>query len=211
MKEIAPRRPVSIRMFAFSVACGLLVSCITYICAWQTYGSYISQFDNRQLSQVKDLQVIRSMLESHRERVGHFPERLEDLAELDDPLVRRNKAGAFFDEEDREYYYKLDGDSFTLLWLGKDNQLGGEGANADINAYGSRLSEPSLWEFTFELPSGGMRFTAILAGVAAAMLSFRNARSVLSCRALIVEILITVVVTVLVALFIAVVHIPNGH
>jgi len=124
------------------------------------------------------------------------------------PGQRLGSDGHLVDRWDHPYQYSATEDGFTLLSLGRDGQPGGEGDDADV--YHDRpLELPSFHRFTFEMPSGPIRWSCVLTGIGAAVIVGYSRRE--GTLGLLVRAVVTTIGAIFIAFIISVIHVPSGH
>ena len=160
-----------------------------------------------------ELDDLREAVERHRQATGRLPANLADLKEVKGrDRYKHHADGGPLDAWDRPHQYRVDGDGFALFSFGRDGLRDGVGLDADIypTLAGRPQEMPTLRQFAFELPTDGIRFTCIMAGVCGGLICLIQSR-----RRGGFELLAfagaTMVGAVLVAVFISFLHIPSGH
>jgi hypothetical protein len=142
---------------------------------------------------------------------GRLPATLAELEVVKDfDLLDAN--GQVVDPWRHPYQYRAEGDGYILCSFGRDGSAGGEGLDADVypSSAGRRLPSPTLRQFTFSMPTEGIRTTCILAGVCVALACIAPSRRRRGVGYL-VRVGATAVGALLIAGFLSALHIPSGH
>lgn len=188
---------------AVAAGCGVVIAVIVYLSAWRELAGTFG-FQRHYHHTWRQLSVIDSSIQEYRRQHGRPPQTLAEVA------PEHYQA----DSWDRPLEYRLNGEQYALLSLGGDGRPGGNGIDADIRA-GERLQPPmpSLRQFTFEMDSGGIRLTSIVAGACTAVMCWRLMRQTAHYPWLLqlAACGVTLVFAWFVAMFVAVLHIPSGH
>lgn len=130
----------------------------------------------------------------------------------------------------RPLYYAVQGTSYTLVSYGRNGKRGGTGFDrdsdssrplyvdqADLNRLLSAPAPmPTLHQFLFELPSGGMVLSCVLTGILASLATWFLIRSnrkssIRGLQSLVIEILVTIAAAIFFATIIMQLHIPTSH
>jgi hypothetical protein len=226
--------PIVVRLL-WCCATAVVVAVTAYLCAWLNYGHHSTlrpqQWDTRRL-----LNALQDELEHHKQANGTYPATLTELekvkkqevgfvseSKLNHKRMQVDGIGRPLDGWGNPFHYRTEAGGYILYSLGRDAQPGGVGLDADLYAgqedYWNEY--PTLWQFTTQLNTGGIRFTCILAGVLAfplcllAKAKWRPEDDPSWARILLVNAL-TVVFAILTALVMAVHYLPaeypvSGH
>jgi general secretion pathway protein G len=197
----------AIRRTLTAVAVGVVVAASAYWCGYRMAlaGPY---FCYEVKKTHRDLSLLHELVEEHRQTTGQVPATLTEI-ELVKESFRLNDSGQVIDPWKHPYQYRVEGDGFTLFSFGRDGQQGGEGDDADIYL-GRPIQRPSLYRFTFEMPTGGIQATCVLASVCAGLICLLPPRNH-SRAGLLVRIVATVVGCVWATVMIVVAHFMSGH
>ena len=118
------------------------------------------------------------------------------------------------------FQYTAEGNSYTLLSFGADGKRGGDGLDQDTDVRDLPRNDqgyvplpfPTLRQFTFECRTGGVRLACALGGVCAFIACFVAWKPLRTgpVRAAIV-LSLTLTACLVTAVFMSILHIPNGH
>jgi general secretion pathway protein G len=156
------------------VVVGSVVAGTAYLCAY--FSMRNSPYYRYQAWKTRhELDRLTEDIETHRQKTGHPPSSLTELDEAKD-RCRTDDAGRIVDGWRHPFQYRAEDDTFTLLSYGRDGQPGGEGDDADLEP-GRRIEPPTIRQFTFEMSTGGIQASCILAGVCAGLVCLLPSRS----------------------------------
>jgi type II secretory pathway pseudopilin PulG len=190
-----------------------------FFCAWRGYGN----FSNYRASEHATRQYLTQLteeIERHRAAKGRLPDSLAELEVVRKGETRLDDAGQAADAWGNPYRYRVEGDNYSLYSFGRDGRPGGVGLDADVYPWevGQTLQPPTLWQFAFEMQTGGIVASCALAGILAGLVWFQTleeptdvGRSWTRFLTAVGAMAVTLVVSVFAALFISAVHLPSGH
>jgi hypothetical protein len=162
------------------------------------------------------LKELDTGIEKHREVTGNLPARLADL-EIEQGGIPVDASGQPVDGWGRALQYRVTGESYELFSYGRDGQPGGTGLDADLysGAAPTVAELPTLWQFTANPSTKGIRLSCILAGLIAFPLCLLQARDrpdkPRSLSQILVAHAVTAVFAIGTAVVISILHIPSGH
>ncbi|MBN9521846.1 type II secretion system protein GspG [bacterium] len=203
---------VTTRRVFVAVAVGLTVAGTAYGVAYyeqRGHPNYLWEEEHTGYA----LDRIREAVTAHRRATGQFPAHLGDLEDVKAGGWGRTDAdGRLLDLWGNPYQYRVEGDAVTVYSFGPDGRPGGDGRDADIHPKSTRVPRPppTLRQFTFTMPTEGVRVTCILSGLCAALVCLLPARR-LTGVAFLAAATGTAVGAVLVAVVLSYLHIPTGH
>lgn len=209
-------RTIAIRI-SLSVGMGVIVALIAIASTWRTFG------DDQNLypEYVATRDAVYGLEEMIREHFGNTPPgSLTDLW----PFYYRSHVDLYWSEANmpidgwaRPFIYTVQGHRCTITSLGRDGKPGGAGLDRDLSNTDQRVGRvPATFEqFVFAPLARGVRFTCLVCGVLAFILSLTIIRpSELqgwSLGLLAIKLIATAFGAILVASVLAAVHIPNHH
>jgi general secretion pathway protein G len=206
------------RRLLVSAAVGVAIAGTAYLCAWCTIGAAFGQGGH--LAAQMFLRTIRKGVEAYKKEHGRYPEKLADLkTDLLDQL-RPPDSGDILDPWGNPYQYTAERNSYTLLSFGADGKRGGEGLDQDYDVRALARNDqgivplpvPTLWQFTFDCGTGGIMVACALGGVfafVACVVAWKPLRSGPIRSA--ISLSLTLTACLVTALFMSLLHIPNGH
>ncbi len=222
--DLPPRRPPAsagqrfrdtLLRLALCLATAVVVSATAYLCAWLTFGGYVTSFNRGSTRH-----WLRSLTEDialYREKTGSLPVRLSDLNAMRPPNVGVDEEGRPIDDWGRPLHYEVAGDSYDLYSLGRDGLPGGYGLDADLHAGRTdpQAERLTFWQFTTEAYTGGIKPVCLAAGILAFPICLVRSRPEAGTRPTLRSILMKNAVTALFAVGAAFVitflHLPSGH
>jgi hypothetical protein len=184
-----------------AVVCGIVLAGMVYVCAWQQMGNSYGFQREHHFTWIQ-LDAINGEIAEHIKEHGRPPESLAEVAP---------------DESDswgHPLVYTVRGDAYELLSLGHDGRPGGIGIDADIRTGEQRPPPmPSLYQFTFEMPTEGIRLTSIVAGLFATVMCWRLMRDTAESPGIVqlVACGFTLMFAWFAAMIMAALHVPSGH
>lgn len=213
---------------------GLAVFLLSCLAAWRQAPEALMNNDMLDIWTRMGLSRIYSLIADRVQQGQAPPQSLRDLTpELEDlsrqihgGILIRN--GNLVDGWGRPFLYSAQGTSFTLKSYGRDGKPGGTGFDRDLDHSNdhemldyhsptvmANPPMPTLHQFLFELPTGGMIWGCALSGALAFLLSVILVRpapltwpeSVI----LVIKIGLTILATLFFAQIIMQIHIPSGH
>lgn len=205
-------RPRPALRAAVAFACGVVVASIAYLNCWQsaTYGFYA-----KHLYTHTELGHIDRAINEYRRTERALPTSLSRIVEQAQP-IESNQSGDLLDLWGNPYSYTVDGDSYELYSYAQDGAPGGIGINADIFVSEQQpihFELATLSQFTFEMPTGGIKFASLISGICTAVACWivfpRFAKETVSRQLLGWG--LTLGFAAFVALGITAAHIPTGH
>jgi hypothetical protein len=204
---------------AAGLAVALAVSATAFVGAWQEYGTYWHYYYPTEKTQ-SDLDAIWEEIAGFRAVNGRLPDTLLELERVKAKERRVDIAGLPIDYWGNPYQYEVKGDDYSLSSYGRDGRAGGVGLDADIvpGTPGGRGNAPTLWQFAFEMPTGGMMAACLLAGVLAGLVWVVAVQEPVEVGktwprllAALAAMTVTFIVSLLAALFMSALHLPSGH
>ena len=201
-----------VRLLACS-AVAAVVAGTALVCAWNNTRD-ARGFWEGQAYTLHHLEALRDVLDRHRQEVGRYPERLDELrwpppepGQPDRPVAPEE----LMDLWKQPYQYWVDGGGYTLFSLGRDGRPGGIGLDADLYGPGMQDCRPTLRQFVFEAPSGGILLTCGLAGGCTFLLGLQQGVGKPVRWPSLVKFGLTAVACVVTAVVMSILHIPTGH
>lgn len=225
------RNSLAIRL-VIAVAVGLAVFFLSCLAVWRQSPSTLmtnTMVDAWTGGAMRDCAMV---IEERMERGAPPPKSLGELSpslagktfpNSKVPILRN---GVPIDGWGRPILYVTDGTSYTLISLGRDGRPGGTDFDRDVHWPGYETLDfsehawanppmPTLYQFLFELPSGGMIRSCVLSGVIAFLATLYLVRPAQLSRrkalSLLLRIAITMLATFMFASIIMQLHIPSGH
>ncbi len=176
----------------------------SFVCA---YFNIRDHYEYRQNSTLKrQFEELRGAIDEFHAKTGAYPNAPEELdsSTLEVSLI---------DPWRTRLIYRVEGDSYTLASLGYDGRPGGIGHDADRDSrIDPAFARPTLWQFTFELPTGTIWNMSGLAAFSIIMTSLTlkvGSRESMSDAWVLFPTVI--LMSVIGSFFLSAVHIPNGH
>ncbi|MCU0705339.1 MAG: type II secretion system protein GspG [Fimbriiglobus sp.] len=204
MTTPAPGSGLARRLLAVVVV-GVVVAGVSYLTAFYFLRGSFVYMSGRWMTHT-NLQLLARSVVEERELTGRYPTALTDIDGIKGAF-KHDDAGQPIDYWKNPIQYAATADGFTLFSFGADGQPGGEGDNEDV-FHDHPLTLPSLYRFTFELPTLPLRWVSLLTGLGAAVIVFRTQTG---GRALIFQAVVTTLGALFIAFMLSVVHIPSGH
>jgi len=203
-------RRVVLRLLA-AAAVGVATTGIAFVCAYFNQSGHSNYWD-LQWSTRLTLDEIEKVIEAHRRASGRWPATLAEVDEVRSHSRFRAEGREVVDWWGNAYQYRVEDDRITLYSFGRDGRPGGDGLDADIypTSTGRSSSQPTLRQFAFDLPTGGIWSACGLAGVCAALVCLLPSRN-LSRAEFLARVAATAVGAVVAAVAISYLHIPSGH
>jgi general secretion pathway protein G len=207
------------RLFAASLT-ALIVFTSTYLACWVAMGSASVMNRLEFVYAEMELEQVNEALQKYAEANGKFPASLQALTNVQSLAPRFvGPSGELLDPWGHPFHYRLAGDGFELVCLGRDGKVGGVGLDADMLAGGERDDSKMrlpLSQFLFETPGSGPVFAiAVMSGLFAGGIWFSSARTKpTSTTRLAAGIAVTTIAAVIVAVFLALFHVAavqSGH
>jgi hypothetical protein len=194
-----------------AIATAFLVAASAYVCAWISYRNFMSVRDLRCWT-IRDLKLLRDGIEQYRQTTGRLPAKLSDLAVVQEKRLYLATEGEPRDMWNTPFVYRNSGDDYVLLSLGPDREPGGVGYDADLTA-DDEPPKATLWEFTTDPYTTGMKLCCIGAGLLALPICLQIAKSrpALSLTRVLVELAVTAIFAFATGVLISVLHLPTGH
>lgn len=167
--------------------------------------------------------TLKAALDDYRKRRGSYPDKLGDLKSTRPDDIRVDESGEVRDAWGRPYEYHAEENSYTLFSLGRDGKPGGDGLDQDPdsrdvpagNAVPFKLPAvgiPTLRQFTFECPTGGVRLVCAVAGVFAFVACFMTlGPKRKSLTRSLIGLTLTLAACLVTALIMSFIHIPTHH
>jgi general secretion pathway protein G len=159
------------RLFIASLV-GLTVCCIAIGVVWRS--GFPAALRARQIATSAQIVHIDEAVQAFRQATGSLPKSLADLGDigLDPDDVR-------FDVWGHPIIYSEDNGSYIVRSLGRDGKPGGQGLDSDLSASTPHPPEayPTLYQFLFELPTGGMIAACVFCGSLAIVLTLYLVRA----------------------------------
>jgi hypothetical protein len=209
-------RPTFLVRLMAALLVTVIVSSIAYYCAWRNYRRW-EGFRSLQDLTERELDHVRERVELYRAATGKLPGSLAEVPDWENSEVHLDERKQPVDVWWNAIQYELAGDGFVVYSFGRDGQPGGEGLDGDLYPRSSGRPRPvaTLWQFTTDLPTGGMRLSCVMAGAFAGLVCLLPARGRPANRQswwrAVARILVTALAAVVAALVISVVHLPTGH
>lgn len=207
------RSPASV-CAAQAIACGLVMTVIAYLDAWQqAQGNYIL-FSDRHLA-VLEMQNITTALDAYRIAHSAWPESIDELPRDFAYPIQLPATGPLLDPWGHGFVYRADDNDFELSSLGQDGKPGGDGLDADLPFHPHKQwsASATLWQFTFDMPTRGFKLASLISGVATAVLCWMMLRET-QLRSLPARVLawtVTLGMALMMAWTMTALHIPSGH
>lgn len=208
---MSERLSTFLRSLAIGAVVGAAIAFTSYYCAYLNLRAEFDRFKNNDLR--SDFLAIGQALEDTKEALGRYPARLEDLDPARLSTLRGATPGGPLDPWGNPYVYRSDGASYSLRSLGHDGRAGGIGIDADRDSLPtSSVPVPTFRQFTFDLPSQGVRFPCGILGFIVLVICVQERMGAPeNIRVALIALPIVFVMTVGMASVMSVVHIPSGH
>jgi hypothetical protein len=200
---------VASRLLVAGLVCAVVAG-ISYLCAFLSLRDD-PNYRGLEVYTKHELNKLDGAIVKHWQRTGRLPASLVELEDVKGQH-RLDDSGQVVDLWGHPYQYHVADGTYTLYSFGQDGQTGGDGLDADIYppSVGRPFESPTLHQFTFALPTEGVRLTCLLAGVCAGLVCLLPARNRLG-PGFLARMGATVVGAVLIAVVISSLHIPTGH
>ena len=210
-----PSTGARIRRILLSLAFALLMTATAYLCAWfnlRATGSFSYPYHYAQM----DFKHLSAEIEDFSQENGRLPESLSEIPNVSEVVFQReSKGNQPLDRWGNPYVYQVAGNEYELLSHGRDGKPGGVGLDADLHPGETNTWSATFQQFTFEMPTGGIKLSCVLAGLAAGAMCFNmlpgNRRNQITWSKTVIGLILTTAATIYFALFLAAAHIPNGH
>ena len=232
MKMIVKNRCLLAVRSMIATAVGGCVLILSFLAVWRMSSEMLMANTVLDFWTRASLRSVNELIMDRIDRGGSPPQSLREIsAELRDinfpnSSLKIVKNGIPVDGWGRPLLYSVHETSYTLQSYGRDGLPGGTGLDRDLDSnadnpsnysdpYLSNPPVPTLHQFVYELPSGGMLWSCALSGMIAFVLSIYVIRSVPNSKAhalgFVIRIGVTVVITILFAIIIMQLHVPSGH
>lgn len=215
-----------------SAAVGLSVFIISCFAVWRMSPDTLMNNHYIEASTRSLIRDLNMRIAERMENGGTLPQSPRELTALAPHSERAGlkavRHGVPVDYWGCPLFYSVHGTSYTLKSYGRDGKPGGSGFDRDLDASNTTQSldftnpatwanppMPSLRQFLFELPSGGMVLSCVLSGYIAFLATLALVRpeklAKSHVKGLALSIALTVLATVFFAAIIMQLHIPTGH
>jgi hypothetical protein len=194
-------------------ATALVVTATAWIVAWQDCRDF--EFaTSPQFFSWKYLKRVCDSVEHYRKKTGKLPADLTELDIIKDEEVPIRK-GQPADTWGNPFGYQVNGENYVVISYGRDGQPGGEGYDADLRSdEDPDFVKMTLWEFTSNSRTMGMRLACILGGLFAFPICLflpRQRRSRGAFIKVLAMNIITAIFAIIVAVAMSALHLPTGH
>ena len=215
-----PRPTISSRQWVarigIAVLVGVAVTATAILAAWQRYAPTRPLNDEQFFTRV-DLDWMRNALGMYLRDNGTLPLTLPDPKKVNSMVLRTDGNSSVVDAWGHDLIYQHDGNHFVVTSLGRDGKPGGVGLDCDLSttAPWPPGAHPTLRQFFFDLPTGGIVVSCVFGGVLALILTLlvlRTPRQGEPKPAIIaVKIAFTFIGAAMIACILAFLHVPWGH
>lgn len=174
----------------------------------------------RTLHELRDLD--EAILEFQK-KSNAIPHSLDELAGLESYDMWKRNNGKLIDGWGRPFLYSSDGTNYLITSYGRDGKPGGKGLDYDLTdknskpeeEYSTEQAHPTLPQFIFDMPTGGIIGTCIFCGSLAFLLTYVTVRrpnfTGVELITLAMQLGATVIGALIIAITMAALHIPSGH
>jgi hypothetical protein len=217
-----PRAGNPWRRLLVSAAVGVAMAGTAYLSAWRTTG-HATGYRPGHFNAFFELRAMQSALEDYKKREGRYPDKLANLKSLGSDGIDVDGSGEVRDGWDNPYQYHAEESTYALFSFGRDGKPGGEGLDQDFDIRDIRASKegralfpavgvPTLWQFTFECPTGGVKFACAIAGIFAFIACVSNLTKPRQNFALsLIGLGLTLAACLFTAVIMSALHIPTNH
>jgi hypothetical protein len=193
----------------------LVVTATAWIVAWRSCRNWEFAGYSPQSSTWRLLKRVCESVERYRQKAGKLPADLTELDIVKDKEVPVNEKGQPVDVWGNPFGYQVNGENYVVISYGLDGQPGGEGFDADLRSdQDPGFVKMTLWEFTSETRTMGMKLACILGGLFAFPVCLFLPQPRRS-RGAFIKVLTMNIITAFFAIIVAVVmsllHLPTGH
>jgi Type II secretion system (T2SS), protein G len=193
----------------------LVVTATAWIVAWRECRNWEFAAYSPQSSTWRSLKRVSASVERYRQKAGKLPGDLTELDIVKDEEATVNNKGQPVDSWGNPFGYQVNGENYVVISYGRDGQPGGEGYDADFRSdQDPTFVKMTLWEFTSESRTMGMKLACILGGLFAFPICLflrpprRSQGTIIKVLAMNI---ITAVFAIIVAVLMSVLHLPTGH
>lgn len=208
---MANERRIMLRLL-LGLGVGFLVSILALAIAWQNMRRE-PYLRGGQFGTHLQFETIAYAMEEYQQMHQSFPSTLGQLA----PWGIADRNGDVTDGWRRPFHYSVDSSTYVVSSYGRDGRPGGSGLDYDLTNADPWPAEaiPTLRQFLFEMPTGGITLTCLASGVPAFLVALVVIRPHNLQRKIPIVLLAKITVTVVAAACVGAVmsafHIPSGH
>jgi len=223
-------RSIVVRGLAAATS-GLVMTGVSFVIAFQVMHDEYPYVHSHQVTFHKITSIMKH-LELFHQQTGRYPEHLAELQSMTDDYIGLDSANEVLDLWNRPLKYWSDGERYSLRSLGLDGKPGGLGLNKDLDSrnfvrrdddyvFPRSAFSPTLRQFTFELDTAPSKIACGFAGLFTASVCFVSLShlhdvepkvlGVLGVLGVLTRLTTTILACLFITVFLAALHVPNGH
>lgn len=199
---------------AVALFVGLIVVCISMYVGWQNAVEAPAARIQQWMTQ-EELRSIGKAISTYQTRRGRPPQSINNLDQGGDLLITQAQSDG--DGWRRPFIFSVSGTNAIAISYGRDGKPGGLGLDCDLSStnWAPTEARPTLQQFFYGMPTGGMIKASIACGVLVFFLALFTLRVPALTRSALLYLVLKIILITIAAAFVATIitalHVPSGH